>query len=224
MVRQDQRAAGTEVRIGAIESCRVVRGEVIGRRERAVRDRKLHDAVAIIHAGRRLRRGSALRNHVACHRKVAIARRNENSSAIQSIRGKSVPRRPESAAFAVRRRAELSCERERRCVVAQHPTVPIAVIAKRREADVHESIQQQQSGALVFVNAVERHHAARAAVARARRGCRDLHRPAKFFRAGGDVQRVQTVNANAVLVGQHDHVQRVVVGSITGVPVMPFSG
>jgi len=68
------------------------------------------------------------------------------------------------------------------------------------------TVHQLQRGALIFGGRMKCHIAAAVRVeSRARHGGGDLARSPEFFRAGGDVQRMQPVKRGAFLQGHGGH-------------------
>src|SRR6185312_11577088 len=131
---------------------------------------KLHITVAIVWT-------------IRLHRAVAGGKVN-----CRAIRSQPSATLPNAGAAPVGTGIEHRQLRKRCGVISEDPTVIISVVIQGGERDVDRTVVQQNPGSRVLDLAIEGDHTVHIAAASAFDSRLNLYRPAKFFRAGGDIE------------------------------------
>ena len=167
-------SGGTQIKIVGIEVGHAPRGEIIGHRETG---RKLHHAVAISLAT------------VWDIEAVGAGFGGLYEDVAGCIGGETHARLPDGSQSVVGRGVEDRELRQTGSIVGQNPAAVGVVAGVRAEAQVKDTVEQQQAGAVFLVLAVEDGEVS--CITRAGGG--DQDGAARLLVAGGDVDGVQMV-------------------------------
>ena len=178
-------------------------GELILDRWHAIGEVQIEDAISKVHACR-IRHGRC---------KIAIPGGREHPAIrmidrIDHIGSQAGATHPYTGAIAVGRRAKRACLLKSLFVVSQDPTMPRAVVAVSSEANIYNTVEQQEPWPLILPLGVECQRAPRAAISGAgnRRG--NNNRSPKFFRPRSYIKCVQPQEEVGAFLGLAHHIQR----------------